>query len=250
MSARLSLRNRLKISREHIRYGHFWVRLVCCFAVAVAASNAVYFGLLDACERVARDYVLEAGVGGYAFASCNVEIIAIFALCLVPPVFRVERPLAMAACGVILVLSYVLLVVLIVLLRSFVLPLVAPLLGLVGSTIFLGAMAWSEEREKRKKLEYLEIARQKFADMLVHDLRKRVSSILMSCSLIENGAGNSDGERRKGMLETVRASARRMLIQVDDLLAIRKMEENRMPLKRENAQLRNLVRESLGEHRS
>jgi len=234
--------------REDIRYGNFWVRLVCCLAVAIAVANGVHFRVLQAWEAVAHDLVLGDDAGAFAGVTKLVEIFIVFFACLAPSLLRIERPVVMVACGTLLVLVYVFAVALGGLLAGVALPAASPLLGVLGSTTFLGTMAWSEERSKRRKLELLEAAKQRFTDMLAHDLRKRMSSILTSFSLVENMTDTSD-PRTRDLVDTIRVSAKRILTQINDLLAIRKIEEGQMILQREVLSLKQLLADSLDEHR-
>jgi len=236
------------LKREDIQYRNFWVRLICCVAVAIALANAVHFRALDAWEAVA-DALLFGGAPAAVALSRRAQILIVFAVCLPPSVLRIDRPLAMAVLGAGLVAAYALPAVLLNAPSGARLPLVAPLLCVVGATTFMGAMAWSEERLKRRRLEQLEAAKQRFTDMLVHDLRKRMSSILTSFSVIE-GALDRTQSRTGDLIETIRASARRMLTQIDDLVAIRRIQEGALALHREALNLGGLLRESVEEMRA
>ncbi|MFC1499207.1 sensor histidine kinase, partial [Verrucomicrobiota bacterium] len=180
--------------------------------------------------------------------SQTIEIVIVFSLCVLSSVFRIERPWTMTGCGVVLVLAYILAVIEIALIFGLILPVASPLLGILSATVWLGTIAWSEEWAIRKRLEQLEIAKQKFTDMLVHDLRRRMSSILMSFSLFEEKTDIIGPETRE-LTNTMRVIAERVLIQINDLLAIRKIEEGQMVLQRERVFLDRILKESLEEHR-
>ncbi len=84
--------------------------------------------------------------------------------------------------------------------------------------------------------------------MLVHDLKRRMSSILMSLSVLEKT--NAEETQRRGTLTTtIRASAERLLLLTGNLLDIRKMEERHFTLRRERVNLAALVHDCLKEHR-
>jgi signal transduction histidine kinase len=126
------------------------------------------------------------------------------------------------------------------------LPVTPALLGIAGSTAALETLAWSGERRRRRALEALESAKQQFTDMLVHDLKRRMSSILMAVSVLEKKTDDGSVAELTG---TIRASAERMLLLTGNLLDIRRIEEGRLALRREPLALRALVQESASEHR-
>jgi len=235
------------LRRENIRYGAWWVRVVCCLAVAIAVANAVYFRMLASIEG-ALEGLLSGGGAPLAHASKRAEIAIVFALSLAAAVPRIERPLSMVGFGAGFVLAYAA-AAWIAAAAGTALPLASAVLAVLGSTAFLETMAWSEERSRRRTLERLEVAREQLTDMLVHDLRKRLSSILMSFSMVEKTSQPGrppDAE----LFATIRSSAERMRLMIDDLLDIRKIEEGRMALQCEPLPLRVLVDDQIREHRS
>lgn len=216
-------------------------------AVAVGVSNAVYFGLLQGLEESARTLVVEPQVEEYIYCSKLTEMMSVLIACVLFAFFRIEMPWTMTACGFAFALAYMLAIFEVALIFGLVLPIVSPLLGILLSSVFLGTMAWSEERGVRRRLEELERARQEFTDMLVHDLRRRMSSILMSFSLFEKKAGQQDDETRE-LMTTMRVIADRVLIQINDLLAIRRIEEGKLVLERERVNIGSLLEDALREH--
>jgi signal transduction histidine kinase len=160
---------------------------------------------------------------------------------------QIEQPLLMTAYGVGLAFIYLLIFSIVLLISDRALPTVSPILGIFGSTASLGALAWSEERRRRKQLERLEHIKQQFADMLVHDLKKRMSSILLSFSVLEKTL-DTPAPKSRQLMETIRASTQRLLLLTGNLLDIRKIQEGHMALDRETVSLRRLVQESLREH--
>ncbi len=234
--------------RQNIQYGNFLVRLVCCSSVALAVANAVHFNMLQAWETLAQDLVLGGDVE-YGSVTEVMQVFIVFCCSIVLCLPRIERPLFMVGCGSMLGFVYMLLVVAVSTDMSLGLPVVSPLLGVFGATAVLETMAWSEERTKRKKLERLEIARQRFVDMLVHDLRRRMSSVLTVFSLLEKKVDTRNPETIE-MMSAIRASAERVVIQVNDLLDIRKIEEEKMVLQCQRISLQGLLDEILKEHRA
>jgi len=233
--------------REDMRYGKQWVRALCCLAVAIAVSNAVYFQFLTSIERLFRDVVMYGEVAQYRFVPQAVEILIVFCICLMLSIPRIERPIMMILCGIGLTLAYLLGVLVLMLTRNLILPVASPVVSVLGTTIVLETMAWSEERSSRRQLERLEEIRQQLTDMLVHDLKKRMSSILTSFSLLEKDTDNVKNGRAEQMA-TIRTSADRTLILINNLLDIRKFDEGAMRLHREIVPLKIMLQESMQEH--
>ncbi len=236
------------LNRENIRYGNFWVRLVCCLSVAIGVANLMYFQLLVPLEQGFCDIILEPGVHYHRLSSA-VEVLIVLCVCIGSSILRIERPFVMLAVGTISIIAYALVDLGVYILVELTLPATSPLLAIVGSTAILGTMAWSEERSRRRKLEQLEHAKQQFTDMLVHDLRRRMSSILTSFSVLEKNAVSAD-RTVKELMSAIRITADRILLQMNALLDIRKIEEGRMVLQRERVPLCRVIRESLEEHQS
>jgi signal transduction histidine kinase len=235
------------MKRSDIRYGKFWVRLVCCIWVGVAVANMVYFDLINAWDRVADVLLAEAVGTQLLFVTGASEIAIIFLVCIITSVRRIEHPISMVGFGAALVFAYILSVVATAVAFRTALPVVSPVLGLMGSSVVMETMAWSEERSRRRKLEQLEISKQLFTDMLVHDLRRRVASILMSFSLLEKKSGKQEPVMRE-IMHTIRVTAERVLIEISDLLDIRKIEEGKMALERESVSVRKVLKECFDEH--
>lgn len=235
--------------REDIRYGNFWVRLVCCSSVALAAANAVHFNVLIAWEEVARELLFGGSVVKHGNVTEAVGVLIIFCISIMLCIPRIERPLFMVGFGVMICPVYILIVIAAVAGTGYIMPVVAPLVGVFGSTTVLETMAWSEERSKRRKLERLEETKQKFVDMLVHDLRRRMSSVLTLFSLLEKKIDVKSKEVQE-MVETIRASAERVVIQVNDLLDVRKIEEDKMILQYQRINMKAMLDEILQEHRA
>jgi signal transduction histidine kinase len=215
--------------------------------MAVVVGNAVYFGLLEAWEATAHGLLLGARGAHYVHTTLVMELLIVACVCVVASIFRIERPWAMEGWSTVLVAAYIVSTLLVALAAEVALPLVSPLVGIVGSTALLETMAWSEERAKRHRLERLEQAKQEFTDMLVHDLRRRTGGILTSMSLLEQRLDLSDTKIAE-LCETIRVTADRVLVQVSDLLDIRKIEEGKMPLDPEQVALQEILDECDREH--
>jgi signal transduction histidine kinase len=155
----------------------------------------------------------------------------------------------MLALGLGLGFVYLLAAAIFLLTYDTVLPILPALGGLSAATVLLGVLSWSDERLRLRRLRSAEAARQQFTDMLVHDLKRRMSSILLSLSVLEDAVGAPD-KRTKELTATMRASAERMLLLTANLLDVRRMETGRLVLRREPLAALSLLRESLGEHRA
>jgi signal transduction histidine kinase len=108
-----------------------------------------------------------------------------------------------------------------------------------------GAHSWIAEWRRRREMEALERVKQRFTDMLVHDLRNQTGPVVMALSLLEDRAAKRGDAEELRWSRTAHASAIRLVGQIDNLLDIRRMEEGRMELERRLHNLNELVREAL-----
>lgn len=234
--------------RADIRYGNRWVRLLCCFAVGGVCWHLFRYKPIDDIEWAVFAILQNYGLTGTATAAMPLKVGIVLVLCTLPAVIQVERPLVMLVCGVSYAVLYAVIAGYVLLFGSVALPLAVPLIGIVTSTTLLETMAWSEERNRRRQLERIDAARQQFTDLLVHDLRRRLSSIQASLSLLRRSAPPSDS-RTAELLTTLGAGADRMLIQVNALLDVRKIQEGKMALHRETVSLGTIFQGVLAEYR-
>jgi len=220
-------------------------------AGAIAGLTAVGLqvsGLLLPLEDWVQGWFMAGPRYGGEELPLSLQLGVILAAALVPALIRIEHPLGLAAYGLGAGFVYLLIYSVLLLTSDVTLPATAALLGLGGASVLQGTLAWTDERRRRRRLEVVEAARQQFTDMLVHDLKRRMSSILMSLSVLED-AGPADAGKRAMLTETIRASAERMLLLTGNLLDIRKLEESRLVLRRERVDVGELVRICLREHR-
>jgi signal transduction histidine kinase len=236
------MRNRFKLG-----YDLRWVRLLCCMGWAVGVIDASHFHLLSALDYVFLDVFTDGNARIGPSPGWLVEYAIVMATCLLPALPRFERPLTMVFFGTSLVMTYWLATALLFVFAGHLLPLASPLVGVFGSTAVLEAMAWSEERVQRKRVEQINRVRLQFTDMLVHDLKKRMSTILTSLSLL--GKKAEDGGGPSEILTTLRVSAERLLLEVNNLLDIRNIEECGARPRRERVELGRLLEESVAEHK-
>jgi signal transduction histidine kinase len=226
-----------------MRHRNVALRLGACLLVALAMMAGHHAGL----DRPLDNQVLGAFLTSTAWSSHlpRVAELAIIAFCcLAPAIVRMEQPLVMLAFGSGMAFVFFLISSLMLLALDIALPMAASLIGLFVSTGAVEMQSWGDERRRRRALEQLDKSKQQFTDMLVHDLKRRMSSILMSLSALESRTAEAD-ERSRELMATMRASAERMLLLTGNLLDVRRMEESRMPLYRERVSLRNMVLESV-----
>ena len=120
------------------------------------------------------------------------------------------------------------------------LPLAAPLLGLALATSGIGTVTWASERQRRRRLERLDRAKQRFTDMLVHDLKNTVTPVMFSIDLARQGSEQLSPEQFTYYVEQ---TYKQLLLQVNAILDIRKIEEGGLPLRRESCAPLEIVRD-------
>lgn len=226
--------------RPHLSYHVRWVRLLCCCAVGLGVGTLVGSAFLSSLEASLQHFLVPGDPDPTWFTdiSLGMERRIAFGLCLALAIPRFERPISMILCGLVFVLLYAGAYLYALISVRLVLPVISPAIGLVAASAVLETMAWNGERSRRRGLERLEASRQRLADMLVHDLRKRVSSALMSLHILERSEGTdrlSEREHRR-TLSALRASLERTTLMIGNLLDIRKTQEQGLALTREPLQ--------------
>jgi signal transduction histidine kinase len=234
------------LDRATIRYGNFWVRFLCCAGVGATLVNFIHFRLLEVLEQGFTEFLIVPGIT-YVRISTGWEMAIVLCFCLASSIVRIERPISMIALGLVSAFIYVMTMLVVFIVTAVTLPSTSPLFAIAGCIAFMETMAWAEERAQRRELEHLEVVKQQFTDMLVHDLRRRMSSILISLSLLEKMMVSRDATAKEAM-NTLRVSADRLLLQINAILDIRKIEEGKMKLQRERVVLSQVVKDSIDEH--
>ena len=117
-------------------------------------------------------------------------------------------------------------------------PAMPPFLAWLFSFLIYAGTRWDSEQNKAKELERLEDAKQQFTDMLVHDLKGQIGNLGLSVEMMEE---LSDDETLRPLIQSMNTSGQRLLSQVNSLLDIRRMEEGRMPIRKETLALHGLV---------
>jgi CHASE2 domain-containing sensor protein len=142
----------------------------------------------------------------------------------------IHRPQRAALYTAILLVCYSAVAVAAALQMQLMLPVIVPSMTLLALGSVTGTLYWRYERRMRQHLQDLEAAKQRYTDMLVHDLKNRVSPISISMEvMLENlSDGHSDGLERQA--RTAQFAATRLLAELKSLLDIRKMSDGRMEL--------------------
>lgn len=236
----------MPLSTPHADTGRLWRRLLRGMTVAAVIGALMPLGAFRPLEGPIQEFLFTGSSFGIPGLGLHWELLIVVALSLAPITLRMDEPLLLVAYSVCIGFVYLMIASVVLLTTERVLPIAPSILGLVASTVIVGSVAWGDERRQRKRLERQDIARQEFTDMLVHDMKKRMSSILMSVSVLER---QSQDDSQKPLIATMRASAERMLLLASNLLDIRRVEEQRMNLDRVAVSLRSLVKETLAEHR-
>lgn len=186
--------------------------------------------------------------GGYQVPSALGAVLWVVALALLPGLFRLERPSRLLLTGALLVLLYGLIVLVALFFWRLMLPMAAPVSAALLSGAVLTVIYWYGERAQRGDLERLDRAKQQFIDMLVHDLKGRCGSMVLSMDLLRRRNRDLDTDSIR-LFEGLHDTAQRLLADTRALLDIRKMEEGRMSLQREEFDAAALIHEVLEEMR-
>ena len=117
------------------------------------------------------------------------------------------------------------------------LPMTGPFISLSLSCTALGMLCWGQERSQRKYMESMELAKQQFTDMLVHDLKNTIAPIIMSMTMLSSKNADSSASTpneldflSREFPEIVSTSINRLMTQINALLDIRRMQEGRLQL--------------------
>ncbi len=232
-------------SQKQTGNSRLWTRLLRSLIVAAIVGALLQLGAFRPLEGPIQEFLFTGSSFGIPGLGLHFELLIVMVLSLAPVTLRMDEPLLLVAYSVCIAFVYLMIASVVLLTTERVLPIAPSMLGLIASTVIVGSVAWGDERRQRKRLERQDIARQEFTDMLVHDMKKRMSSILMSVSVLE---GQTKDASHTPLIATMRASAERMLLLASNLLDIRRVEEQRMDLDRVAVSLRKLVKETLAEH--
>ena len=156
-------------------------------------------------------------------------------------------PMWKAGLSVALFLTYVIVCVVAALAARWMIP-VAPPLASLGGYAFLASMYyWRGDRRRRAELELLEQAKQQFTDMLVHDLKGRMGTMMTALEGLQEGLDSDDPGLRRSFTG-IQSGGSRMLTQINALLDIRRMEEGAMRIEAEPVSINEQVGEAVRDH--
>ena len=106
-------------------------------------------------------------------------------------------------------------------------------------------IATKELRVANKKLKKLDAAKSEFISIASHQLRTPLTSIKGFTSLLREGAYGKISTKQLDVLEKVFISNERLIMLVEDLLNISRIEKGKMQYDLENVDLRELIENSL-----
>jgi signal transduction histidine kinase len=163
-------------------------------------------------------------------------------LALLPFAVRTRRPLAYFSATTLLPVGYSVLAQLAVEWARWMLPLTVPLLAWLISATARLVQLWIRERARRLELQALEQSKQAFTDMLVHDLRNRVFAARASLQTLARTLRQPNGSPHP-LASVAEASLQSMLVEVNSLLDLRRMEEGRLQVTRDTVEVAGLLDE-------
>jgi len=153
-----------------------------------------------------------------------------------------QRPAAVLISGLLTFVLYSAACLIALFAFHYMLPVAAPLNASLFALIGLAGLYWRQDWKKRRALEELETSKQNFTDMLVHDLKGQVSSIMLAADMINHRSNNKkeeDGPNKMGQI--IHSSGARLLTQVNALLDIRRMDEGKMKVRGELIELNTIL---------
>lgn len=183
-------------------------------------------------------------VTGRFYHRANAQTAGVLALLmgLLPFAVRTRRPLACFGATSLLPIGYILIALLAVWWDRWMLPLAAPLLTWLISATALLVQRWMQERARRLELQALERSKQAFTDMLVHDLRNRVFAARASLQTLARTLRRPDGSPNP-LASVAEVSLQSMLVEVNSLLDLRRMEEGRLRINPDRVEVASLLEE-------
>ncbi len=151
-------------------------------------------------------------------------------LAALPLSVRASRPRAFLIITILFPIAYLGATLLAVATGRWMLPLVGPVLSWLVSATGLLVLYWFQERQRRLALQALETSKQRFTDLLVHDLRNRVYAGRASLQAVARQVRSPSGAAHP-LVAVAEASLQGMLVEVNSLLDIRRMEEGRLRIR-------------------
>ncbi len=225
-----------------------WIRVILCLLTANLFWRALDSALLVRVDRLLYDQFLGTAMYPYRSPSNAVSIVFVWILCMAPARFVVDRPWVTLLSGFGMAGAYLVVAFGAMAFSRVAYPVTIPLFGLITSTGVMETLSWSKEVSRRRRMEALERARERFADMLVHDVKNRIAAALTAFGLVEKQLETAGVEADGRVAQTVRVSLQRVVLQLAALLDIRRMQEGRLALRRERLNLEDLVARAVNEY--
>ena len=170
------------------------------------------------------------------------DVVLIALLAALPLSVRSNRPRAFLVITSLFPIVYLGATLLAILAGRWMLPLVGPLLAWLVSATGLLMLYWFQERNRRLALQALELSKQRFTDLLVHDLRNRVYAARASLQAVGRQIRGPSGGSHP-LVAVAEASLQGMLVEVNSLLDIRRMEEGRLRIREDEVDVAALLDE-------
>ncbi|MBT4815151.1 MAG: CHASE2 domain-containing protein [Lentisphaerae bacterium] len=155
-----------------------------------------------------------------------------------------RRPLGLLGSHVALGIAYICATVFVAIGLRWILPLTSPIAAVLSCGLALGIRYWRRDQAERRRLEELEAAKQRFTDMLVHDLKNRVAPISMALAVVDRQL-SPDNQAGKCVVSMAQVSAERLLTEIKSLLDIRRMSEGQLGLQPQMTSLADFLTKDL-----
>ncbi|MFC1500862.1 ATP-binding protein [Elusimicrobiota bacterium] len=92
-----------------------------------------------------------------------------------------------------------------------------------------------------KNLKELEVLREDLIRMIIHDLKSPLSGITSSLDYLDTGLAGNISDEQKSIVVLAKKSTENMLVMIQNLLDIAKMEEGKLELKKEKVNITELI---------
>ena len=158
-----------------------------------------------------------------------------------PLLFNWVRPWDMYRTSFMILVLYGVTTIITAIFLHHILPAIMPSLALVISCTIWGTSHWYVELSHRRQLQASEAAKQRFTDMLVHDLKNTLAPVVLSVDFAR-GIRSKDDDFFEEFTNTVDESTRKLLTQIGNLLDIRRMQEGKLPLTLDHVSMEDFLR--------
>jgi signal transduction histidine kinase len=129
-----------------------------------------------------------------------------------------------------------------------VLPVGAALAGSGTAALVVGTLIWSREQKLIRSITEAEATKQKLTDMLVHDLKNRLSPIMISLNIVRERTSVYEDHEVEELLNVAERAATGLLEQVHNLLDIRKMQEGHLHLNPSVFEIKDILHEEMRQY--